>query len=162
MSSFTRVVAPASEVLSLSSELVSLSLYFFSGHTSFLSHRNVADTLAIIENIIGTSDKLSDNSGRVTSSMRNVFALWQFSSCETLHCISVYKQLGCEGDQIPFFGLRRDESEATYRISINKQLREVTQLEPPSCGTTLQCIMLSNLMWLKRTNLPLRSTTAEM
>jgi hypothetical protein len=66
----------------------------------------------------------------------------------TLHTrlLADYKQLGCEGDQSPFFRLRCDKSEVTYQISINKQLREITQLETPSCGTTLQCIMLSNLM----------------
>jgi hypothetical protein len=65
----------------------------------------------------------------------------------TLHIrlLADYKQLGCEGDQSPFFRLRHDKSEVTYQISVSKQLREVTQLEPPSCGATLECMMLSNL-----------------
>jgi hypothetical protein len=48
------------------------------------------------------------------------------------------------------FSLRCDKSEVTYRISINKQLREVTQLEHPSCGATLQSIVHSNLTCLKK------------
>jgi hypothetical protein len=78
LSSITHVVAPAFEVSLLSS----LSLELFDFHCNFVfgaqflfSHRIITVALAIIKNILGTLNKLSDNnSGRITSSVRNVFA----------------------------------------------------------------------------------------
>jgi hypothetical protein len=44
-----------------------------------------------------------------------------------------------------FFNLRPDNSGVTYRISINKQLRDFTQADCTSCGDRMQCVALSNL-----------------
>jgi hypothetical protein len=117
----------------------------------------------------GTWNKLSDNnSGRIRSS-------WYVLSLSNNSLLAKhYKTLAVywtpdslqtawpwKRTKGPFFSLRPDKNGVTYRISINKQLRDFAQANHTSCGNTMQCVSLSNLMCLKRKNLSLRSTTAE-